>query len=243
MNTNSNSYTIIYASVMVVIVAFLLSFVSSTLKEQQDENIRLDKKKQILSALNINDVQDAAAEYAKYVKADPILDAEGNEVKAEGGFDAAKDENALFVCEVEGATKYIIPLNGNGLWGAIWGYIALNDDKSSVYGIYFNHASETPGLGAEIVKDAFKQPFIGKNIKRNGALTSIAVVKKGQSAEESDYVDGVSGGTITSTAVSDMLKSCLSNYEKFLTKTAAAQPADTTATSVEAAEVVEAVVE
>lgn len=218
MDTNSNAYTLIYAAVMVVIVAFLLSFVSSALKEKQTENVRLDKKKQILSAININNVADAAAEYDKYIMADPIIDAEGNEVKEKGGFDAAEGELPLYVCNVEGQTKYIIPLTGNGLWGAIWGYIALNDDKSTVYGIYFNHASETPGLGAEIVSDAFKTPFRGKNIKRNGALTSIQVVKKGQSAEGVDYVDGISGGTITSTAVSDMLKVCLGKYEKFLTK-------------------------
>ncbi len=220
MNTNSNSYTIIYASVMVVIVAFLLSFVSSSLRDRQDENISLDKKKQILSAINIDNVADANAEYAKYVKADQIIDAEGNVVAETGGFAVSdlKSQLPLYVCDVDGATKYIIPLTGNGLWGAIWGYIALNDDKSTVYGIYFNHASETPGLGAEIVTTAFKEPFKGKSITRDGELTSIKVVKKGQSTDESDYVDGISGGTITSTAVSDMLKTCLSKYEKFITK-------------------------
>ncbi len=221
---------------MVVIVAFLLSFVHSSLSEEQTKNVNLDKKKQILSAINVNDVVDAEAEYNKYVVADQILDENGN-VKAEtGGFEATGDgEYTLYVCNVDGATKYVIPLTGNGLWGKIWGYIALNDDKSSVYGIYFNHESETPGLGAEIVQPAFKNQFIGKNIMREGELTSIAVVKKGQTVAESDYVDGVSGGTITSTAVDDMLETCLNNYEKFLTQTVEEAPAQEEAPAAEEA--------
>ncbi len=219
MNTNSNRYTIIYASVMVIIVAFLLSFISSALKERQQMNIRLDKMKQILSAINVNDVQDPEAQYNKYITSDPIVDAEGNILKEKGGFEASTEsELPLYVCNVDGQTKYIIPLTGNGLWGPIWGYLALNDDKSSIFGVYFNHECETPGLGAEIVQPKFKEPFKGKNIKRDGKLTSVAVVKAGQSTTESDYVDGVSGGTITSTAVSTMLKTCLTKYEKFLTK-------------------------
>lgn len=215
LSTNSNAYTLIYAAVMVVIVAFLLSFISSSLKERQDNNKKLDRMKQVLSAININNVEDAQAEYDKYVKA--TLAADGSEI-AKADFDIMKNNEVIFVCDVDGAQKYIVPLTGNGLWGAIWGYIALNDDKSTVYGIYFNHASETPGLGAEIVSDAFKTPFKGKSIKRDGKVTSIAVVKKGQTDDTRDYVDGISGGTITSAAVSDMLQKCLGTYESFLTK-------------------------
>ncbi len=218
MNTNSNQYTIIYASVMVVIVAFLLSFISSSLKEKQEQNIKLDKMKQILSAINVSDVADAEAEYNKYIKSDALLDEAGNVKADKGGFSASTDtELPVYICNVGGETKYILPLAGNGLWGAIWGYISLNEDKNTVYGVYFNHASETPGLGAEIVQPAFKEPFKGKKVLREGKLTSIVVVKKGQKADDADYVDGISGGTITSTAVSNMLKTCLSKYEKFLT--------------------------
>jgi Na+-transporting NADH:ubiquinone oxidoreductase subunit C len=220
MNTNSNTYTVIYASVMVIIVAFVLAFASSALKPVQTKNKELDKMKQILSALNIDTKgQDAEAVYKNYIKKDMILDAAGA-VKAEGGGFAlgeSKDEFAVYVAEVKGSTKYIIPLYGNGLWGAIWGYVALDEDKNTVYGTYFSHAGETPGLGAEITSPAFQAPFRGKHIMKEGRLVSIAIVKPGKAVSDRDYVDGISGGTITSTAVQDMLKSCLVNYTDFLT--------------------------
>ena len=106
---------------------------------------------------------------------------------------------------------------GAGLWGPIWGYISVNADKNTVYGTDFSHASETPGLGAEITKPAFSTQFAGKQLFKNGAFKSIAVVKKGKSAEGQDYVDGISGGTITSQGVDKMLLDCLSGYSKFLT--------------------------
>ena len=124
MNTNKNSYTFIYASVMVIIVAFLLAFVSSLLKPMQEKNIELDKKKQVLAALNIFE-KDAEAAYAKYVKADQLLDAQGNVAAETGGFAVANaavgEQLPLYVCEVEGETKYVVPLYGAGLWGPIWG--------------------------------------------------------------------------------------------------------------------------
>lgn len=220
MNTNSNVYTIIYASVMVVIVAFVLAYTSSALKPIQTKNVELDKMKQILSALNVDTKgQDAQAIYEQYIKKDMILDANGNVKEEKGGFalGESKDEFALFVAEVDGKTKYIIPLYGSGLWGAIWGYVALDEDKDTVYGTYFSHAGETPGLGAEISTQAFQAPFQGKHIMKNGQLVSIAVVKPGQAASGQDYVDGISGGTITSVAVQEMLKNTLSSYAKFLT--------------------------
>ncbi len=229
MNTNSNAYTIIYASVMVVIVAFLLAFVSSSLRGKQDENVRLDKMKQILSALNVSTQgEDAAALYNNYVKQDIIVNSNGGTIKESGGFDIdivreiARDpserELPVYVADVNGATKYIIPLRGSGLWGPIWGYVALNDDKNTVYGTFFSHQGETPGLGAEIATEKFQAPFEGKHIMQNGQLVSIAVVKPGKSVQGQDYVDGISGGTITSVAVENMLKDCLQMYNAFLTK-------------------------
>ncbi|MDR0658348.1 MAG: NADH:ubiquinone reductase (Na(+)-transporting) subunit C [Mediterranea sp.] len=220
MNTNSNTYTVIYASVMVVIVAFVLAFASSVLKPVQTKNVELDKMKQILSALNIDTKgQDAEEVYKNYIKKDMILDARGA-VKAEkGGFalGESNDEFAVYVARTESGVKYVIPLYGSGLWGAIWGYIALDEDKNTVYGTYFSHAGETPGLGAEITSPAFQTPFRGKQIMKEGRLVSIAVVKPGKVAAGQDYVDGISGGTITSTAVQDMLKNCLAGYTDFLT--------------------------
>ena len=224
MNTNSNSYTIIYASVMVVIVAFLLAFVSSSLKAIQNKNQELDTKKQILAALNIRDVKDADAEYNKYVKGDMLMNVDGTLTENTDGFSIsyekeAKENNRLhvFVCEVDGETKYVVPVYGAGLWGAIWGYVALNADKDTVYGVYFSHASETPGLGAEIATEHFQNEFVGKKTLENGAV-ALGVVKNGK-VEKPDYqVDGISGGTITSVGVDAMLKACLNSYISFLTK-------------------------
>lgn len=220
MNTNSNAYTIIYAAVMVVIVAFVLAFASSSLKDIQDKNIELDKMKQILSALKVDiKGQDAEKIYKEYIKKDMILDANGAVKEETGGFKLgeSKEEFAVFIAEVDGQTKYIIPLYGSGLWGAIWGYVALDEDKDTVYGAYFSHAGETPGLGAEISTAPFQAPFSGKHIMKDGQLVSIAVVKPGKTAAGQDYVDGISGGTITSVAVQDMLKNSLVRYTNFLT--------------------------
>jgi len=227
IDTNSNVYTIIYASVVVVVVAFLLAFVSGALKSKQDENVILDKKKQILSALNVDIKQckDPAAKYAECVKGEWILNVKGDTLAKEGGFkievsaENAKPEEErqlpLYVCEIDGAVKYVIPVRGAGLWGPIWGYVALDADKSTVFGVYFSHESETPGLGAEITQPKFKEPFIGKHISRGGQFTSIAVVKPGKTCEESDYVDGVSGGTMTSQGVDAMLKQGMGQYVGF----------------------------
>ncbi|MCC8187529.1 MAG: Na(+)-translocating NADH-quinone reductase subunit C [Bacteroides sp.] len=228
MNTNSNSYTVIYASVMVIIVAFVLAFISASLQDRQQSNVELDKKKQILSALNINTKgQDAEALYNQYVKADQILNASGEVVSEQGGFEIevkaelAKDLQArqlpLYVCEVEGATKYVLPLYGAGLWGAIWGYIALDEDKDTVYGVYFSHESETPGLGAEIATRWFQDYFKGKHVMKNGTV-ALGVEKNGKVTDPQYQVDGISGGTITSVGVDEMLKRCISQYEQFLTK-------------------------
>lgn len=236
--TNGNAYTLVYAAVLVIIVAFLLSFIASVLKDRQVANERLDKKAQILAAVNVKG-GDTEADYARYVAQELILDANGQVKQTEGGFEADfnratdADNQPLYVCDINGATKYIVPLRGAGLWGPIWGYIGLDDDKSTVYGIYFAHEGETPGLGAEIATDKFQQPFLGKHIQRDGQLVSIAVLKKGQTTDTQDQVDAISGGTITSNGVNAMLRDCLAAYKSFLTQLpkTAQQPAtaDTTA--------------
>lgn len=225
MNTNSNVYTIVYASLVVVVVAFLLAFVSSALKERQDKNVELDTKKQILSSLNV-DVESGDPEqlYQTYIKGEYIVNSVGETVKQ----DSVKEENAkpseeerllpVFVADVDGAVKYVLPVRGMGLWGPIWGYVSLDDDKSTVFGVFFSHESETPGLGAEITTAKFKEQFKGKHIMRNGEFTSIAVVKPGKSDDKADYVDGISGGTMTSQGVNDMLFGGLSQYTEFLKK-------------------------
>ncbi len=224
LNTNSNTYTIVYAAVMVIVVAFLLAFVNSGLRDKQDENIRLDTKKQILSSLGITS-DNAGADYDRYVKRDVLIDPETGmeteEVPA-ADFSTNYDNEAkagrlhVFVCDVDGETKYVIPVNGAGLWGAIWGYVALDADKQTVYGTYFSHASETPGLGAEIAGEAFQDQFNGKKVM-DGGNVALSVVKHGTSEGSEFKVDGISGGTITSDGVNNMLHTCLHNYVNFLT--------------------------
>ena len=223
MNTNSNVYTIIYAAVMVVIVAFLLAFVNSTLRDKQNKNIELDTKKQILSSLGIRSVSDADAAFQNVGAQDMVLTADGTLAPYEGAFVTAYEKEAktngrnhVFICTVDGQTKYVIPVYGAGLWGAIWGYIALNDDKNTVFGTYFSHASETPGLGAEIATERFQGLFVGKQAVDGGAV-ALTVVKNGKVTNPQVEVDGISGGTITSQGVDAMIKACLGNYIDFLT--------------------------
>ena len=224
MKTNSNSYTIIYAAVMVVIVAFMLAFVSSSLRDRQNRNVEFDTKKQILSALNVKNVEDVENTYKKYVKQDMLMQADGTLTENQDGFSTAYEKEVktnkrfhVFVAEKDGDTKYVFPVYGTGLWGAIWGYVALNSDKNTVYGVYFSHASETPGLGAEIATEHFQTLFSGKKAVDNGQIV-LGVVKNGKVENPECQVDGISGGTITSDGVNLMLKNCLSNYKNFLTK-------------------------
>lgn len=224
MKTNSNSYTIIYAAVMVIIVAFMLAFVSSSLRDRQNRNVEFDTKKQILSALNVRNVEDVENTYKKYVKQDMLMQADGTLTENQDGFSTAYEKEVktnkrfhVFVAEKDGDTKYVFPVYGTGLWGAIWGYVALNSDKNTVYGVYFSHASETPGLGAEIATEHFQALFSGKKAVDNGQIV-LGVVKNGKVENPECQVDGISGGTITSDGVNLMLKNCLSNYKNFLTK-------------------------
>ena len=224
MKTNSNSYTIIYAAVMVVIVAFMLAFVSSSLRDRQNRNVEFDTKKQILSALNVRNVEDVENTYKKYVKQDMLMQPDGTLTENQDGFSTAYEKEVktnkrfhVFVAEKDGDTKYVFPVYGTGLWGAIWGYVSLNSDKNTVYGVYFSHASETPGLGAEIATEHFQTLFSGKKAVDNGQIV-LGVVKNGKVENPECQVDGISGGTITSDGVNLMLKNCLSNYKNFLTK-------------------------
>ena len=231
MNTNKNSYILIYSAVLVVVVAFLLAFVYAALKPQQDINVALDKKKQILAALNIRNVADeeAARKYNDVVEADMIIDTDANitDTGSKGGEDAAFKLNsadykqgklAVYVCNVEGQRKYVIPVYGMGLWGPIWGYIALDADKNTIYGAYFNHESETAGLGAEI-KDskAWQEQFKGKRIFLEGSdKIAIAVRKPSDIRNPNSECDAVTGATLTSDGVSLMLQECFNKYVKYL---------------------------
>lgn len=229
MDTNKNSYTLIYAIVMVVVVALMLALVSSGLKDKQTLNVELDKKKQILSSLKIDlKGQNAAALYDKYIVKELIVNSKAEVLSEKKGEAFAVDiikegDKALesrklpvYVASVDGKTKYIIPVRGAGLWGPIWGYIALDDDKNTVFGTFFSHASETPGLGAEIANAPFQNSFIGKHIlSADRAFLSIGIMKKGQVDEDREQIDAISGSTITSKGVQRMLENSMKQYELF----------------------------
>ncbi len=190
LNTNSNAYIIIYSTILVIIVAFLLAFVSSSLKAKQEANVALDVKKQILYSLNIRGLNDTEAE-AKYAEV----------VKAETDVDGQK----AYACLVDGEEIMVFALKGMGLWGGISGYLAIHgEEEPTVFGAYFNHESETAGLGAEI-KDsqAWQEKFIGKKVFANGEVV-LAVVKNVE--DPTTQVDCVTGATLTSNGVNDMIK-------------------------------------
>ncbi len=232
MNKQGNTYTILYASIMVVIVATLLAVISVALKPMQKANIEIDKKKQILNSVNLAPTTDNAVDlYNKYITSSFVVDAQGNkveEVKEVNAFnidvasqvkkDYADRQLPVFVATLDnGEVKYILPLYGAGLWGPIWGYISVDADGNTIYGSYFAHQGETPGLGAEIEKPDFQKQFIGKHLFIGDEMKPVAVMKVGQKPTNgAEYVDAVSGGTITSKGVQDMIENSLLPYNAFL---------------------------
>ncbi len=233
MDKQGNLYTFLYATVMVIVVAAVLAFVSESLKPIQNKNVEVAKKIDILKSVGIaSTAADAEKLYEQYVGGNTkVINISGEEVSGVDAFDvdmkaevekkSTDDRNyPLYICKLDnGETKYIIPLRGTGLWGPVWGYISLNSDKKTVFGATFDHESETPGLGAEITKDEFQKPFEGKTIfDDNDKFTSIAVLKGGLAAGNPHAVDAISGGTLTSNGVSNMLKDCLEGYVKYFKK-------------------------
>tara|TARA_X000000368_G_scaffold391856_1_gene356196 strand:- start:6436 stop:7200 length:765 start_codon:yes stop_codon:yes gene_type:complete len=228
MNVDSNSYTFGFATMMVVIVAALLSYAAIELKPFQDTNIELEKQQNILSSIGVDVQRDLAKEvYSKYIKQEIVLNYKGEEVDGDAFEIELKKElkkaNSdqvlpLFISNVDGFKQYIIPLRGKGLWGPIWGFIALEEDLNTVYGAVFDHKGETPGLGAEINQSFFQEPFIGKSIFDGEVFKSIRVVKGGVPEGDNYAVDGISGGTITSDGVTDMLLERLNMYLPYITR-------------------------
>lgn len=240
MNRDSNSYTIIYAIVMVVLVAVGLAFTAEVLKSRQDKNVQIDKMQQILGSVGIyeKDMSKVEATYQQYIKEELLVMPNGSVKETFSGDQIAKNAAfemntanqfkyinfehkdlplPIFVADIDGAKKYIFPMNGAGLWGPIWGYIAVDADGNTVYGTDFSHQGETPGLGAEITTPKFKDQFPGKTLFHNGKFESIAVVKGNKApANGQSYVDGISGGTLTSNGVNNMLFNSLKPYEKYL---------------------------
>lgn len=224
---HSNRYIFIYSIVLVVVVAITLSFVVLVLKPFQDANIRTEKIQNILTSINIQSSKtDAQDLYKKYIKEELVVKYDGT-FKAGEAFDVKlKDElkkdidvreMPLYVAETDdGKRHYIVPLWGRGLWGAIWGYISLNEDLNTVFGTLYDHKSETPGLGAEISTRAFQEQFINKKMFDDADnFVSVHVVKGGAPEGDIHGVDAISGGTITSNGVDAMLKENVGFYVNY----------------------------
>lgn len=235
INKESNAYTIIFATVMVVVVGGILAFLSLSLKPMQEANGKIKKKMEILKALlTTQEYQtisrtNAEAKYAEYIKAEVVLDESGKII--EEGKDAAfnvdiktefKDKTLpvskrnypMFIAEKEGKKLYIIPIIGKGLWGPIWGNVCVSEDKRSISGASFGHQGETPGLGAEISQGFFIDRWTKGDEKisdENGDYLPFEVVKDG-SGPNPTKIDGISGGTITSKGVEEMVNRCLVPY-------------------------------
>ncbi len=229
INKQSNVYTIVYITVLVVVVGAALAFTAMSLKEKQQDNARADKMGQILQAVRLTYPADEVIDaFQDFITDQYVVNSAGEKVAGVEAFnvdvaaEAKKpaDERLLpvYVCTLPDAgTKYILPLAGMGLWGPIWGYVSFDADGSTIYGAFFDHQGETPGLGAEIAKPAFSDQFRGLSVEKNGQFVPVTVVKKGQKPEgDMDYVDGISGGTITSLGVASMLDGCLTPYKAYL---------------------------
>ena len=228
INKENNLYTVIYAAVLVVLVGFVLAFVYQTLRPAQLENIANDTKKQILAAAlifpsdheSVSDIfsQHITESYCVNSDGDKISGVNAMEVNMQNEIKKPDNERVLpvFVCSTDKGLKYVVPVAGAGLWGPIWGYIAMDANGTDIYGAFFGHQGETPGLGAEIEKSAFSDQFQGKPIfGANGEFESVQVVKKGHEPADRAYVNGVSGGTITSQGVQKMLAESLRPYSAF----------------------------
>ncbi|MCC8119764.1 MAG: NADH:ubiquinone reductase (Na(+)-transporting) subunit C [Bacteroidales bacterium] len=233
MNKQSNVYTLIYIIVLVVVVGAALALISNALKSRQIENANADKMSQIMAAAHIDYAKgDVIKAFDQYITDQLVVSATGD-IEAQGN-DCAFNINVeamsktaniqerqlpVYVCTLaNGSVKYILPCYGAGLWGPIWGYIAVDSDGSTIYGAYFAHEGETPGLGAEIEKPAFQDQFNSSlHMFKNGSFYPIEVVKAGQKPlDDADYVDGISGGTITSKGVGAMINNCIAPYQAFL---------------------------
>jgi len=229
MDRNSNNYTFIYASVMVILVAAILSIAAISLKPMQNKNTEIEKKQNILASVNIETTaKDAEQVYAEKIVNSYVVNSEGEVVEGDAFTVDLKVQKAkpleqrqlpVFECQTETGLKYIFPLRGAGLWGPIWGFVALNEDLNTIFGANFDHQGETPGLGAEISTTVFEEQFTGKSIfDASGKLVSIIVAKSSESAPEEHKVDAISGGTITSKGLEQMLLDDLTSYQKFITR-------------------------
>ncbi|WP_204336821.1 NADH:ubiquinone reductase (Na(+)-transporting) subunit C [Cryomorpha ignava] len=243
INRNSNAFTFLFAIIMVLIVGAALSFASMSLKPLQVQNTIEKEMMSILGSVGVESTRDnAEGNFYEYITNRIVLNHQGEVVEERDGKIDADDKNEpfnvdvkkefrdrqmtnekkhypLYVANIDGEKVVVIPMVGKGLWGPVWGYVALKSDYNTIYGATFNHQSETPGLGAEITEPFFTNEFAGKTIyDEQGKLVSIEVQKGGASPDAPHAVDAITGGTITSKGVQEMLERTFSVYDKYFEK-------------------------
>lgn len=270
MKNFSNTYIFVFASVMVIVVATILSFAAMQLQPLQQKNEMTEKMQNILTSVNIDVSEGNTQElFDKYVVDSYVINMKGERIEERNAFNVdmktelykmqqinnmkaqlqekvqspfgkfmaqyvdfkktdvqsiqqeinqLAKERQLPVYEVQkedGSKYYVFPLRGKGLWGPIWGYVSLSEDFNRIYGADFDHKAETPGLGAEIKETWFEEQFKGKLIFRGDEYVAVNVVKGGADEEDDYAVDAVSGGTITSKGLEDMIRNGLNDYRNF----------------------------
>ena len=232
MNRDSNAYTFIFATLMVLVVASALAFTASSLKDLQASNVRKEKMQNILATIGVEtDREQAETLYNQYITGELSLTSGGDLDQEVNAFEInlnnelkkpVKEQRfPLYEASVEGEKYYIVPLRGAGLWNAIWGYIALEEDKNTIKGAVFDHVGETAGLGAEITQEWFQNRFMGEKVfDKDGNLVGINVSKTNNDPKDLDKddheVDAISGATITGDGVTNMILERLNNYLPYL---------------------------
>ena len=229
MNTNSNTYTVIYSIILVVVVAAVLAFAAMFLKPTQEANVKKDTIGQILTAATIN-AEDILGTYQQEIASAILVDLDGNKVgdlnvedcevygTSELKRQIAAEQKALPVYIFKNGVT-VVPCYGAGLWGPIWGYIGFEGDLKTIKAVCFGHKGETPGLGAKIADEpSFAEAFIGQQVGTGEILFEVA--KPANRQTEMNGVDAISGATITCQALGKTLNQWFGFYENYLTKNA-----------------------
>lgn len=231
MNTQSNGYTVVYSAIMVVVVAAVLTLVSQGLKDRQIANEENANRASILRSAGIEPGEDVSADFKKYVTDGFVVDKDGNKSgNLDEAFKAAsalasktgKFENVekypVLVFSKDNETKYIVPIDGSGLWDRIWGFVSFKSDFNTIDGVVFNHAGETPGLGAEMTNPKWTKQFAGKQMVEGGQFKGVKIYKGNASTDPLHGIDAISGSTMTSNGVEAMVNNCVQKYSGFKQK-------------------------
>lgn len=230
MRQFSNRYIFIFSSILVIVVATLLSLAATLLQPAQARNLEIEKKRNMLESINVEATRENTEElYDKYIKEGFVVNSEGIVIEGVDAFMVVvKNEQKkqleqqylpVFRAEPDDGEKVIIvPVEGKGLWGPLYGYVSLKSDMNTIYGTNFDHKGETPGLGAEINTSDFESQFRGKKLFENGNFISVKVLKGGADKNDPHGVDAISGGTITSKGLEKMIFDCLGKYNSYFQK-------------------------